>query len=79
MVDRHKNVNWLMLYREAILEQDPEKLRARASQAQYAIGRRALELWYSGAPDTTERRQMDAASHHLRLLCTMGVSKRPGI
>lgn len=75
MSNRHGNTNWLTLYREAVLEHDPKKLLARAAEARHAMRRRALELWYAGAPDTTERRQMDAASHHLRLLCTMGLSK----
>ena len=70
-----ENPNWLTLYREAVQEQDREKLRARVAQAQYAMRRRTLELWYDGASDITERRQIDAASHHLRLLCTIGVSK----
>lgn len=75
MVDSYENVNWLMLYREAVLEQDPKKLHARVTQAQHAIGCRARELWYSGAPDTQERRQMDAASHLLGVLRAIGVKK----
>ena len=70
-----EKANWLRLYREALQEQDRGKLRARVAQAQHAMRRRALELWYAGAPDMTERRQMDAASHHLWLLCTMNVNK----
>lgn len=75
MSDRHGNTNWLSLYREAVLEQDSKKLRARVIRAQHAIRHRARELWYTGALDTTERRQMDAATHHLRLLCAMAVTK----
>ena len=75
MVDSYENVNWLTLYRQAVLEQDPRKLHARVTQAQHAIGCRARELWYSGAPDTPERRQMDAASHVLGVLRTIGVKK----
>lgn len=70
-----EDVNWLSLYREALQEPDRRKLAARVAQAQHAMRRRALELWYAGTPDTTERRQMDAASHHLRFLCAMGLSK----
>ena len=70
-----ENANWLTLYREAVQENDREKLRVRVAQAQYAMWRRTLELWYAGAPDTTERRQIDAASHHLRFLSMAGVSK----
>lgn len=75
MVDSYDSVSWLMLYREAVLEQDPKKLHARVTQAQHAIGCRARELWYSGAPDTEERRQMDAASHLLGALRAIGVKK----
>ena len=75
MAAREENANWLTLYREAVHEHDRRKLRARVAQAQNAMRRRTLELWYGGAPDTTEQRQIDAASHHLRLLCTLGVSK----
>lgn len=69
------NGNWLTLYREAVQEGDRGKLPARVAHAQLAMRRRVLELWYDGTPDTTERRQVDAASHHLGLLCTMRISK----
>ncbi len=75
MAASEENANWMKLYQEAIDEHDREKLRVRVAQAQNAMRRRTLELWYGGASDTTERRQIDAASHHLRLLCTAGVSK----
>ena len=75
MVDSYEKGSWLALYREAVLEQDPKKLHARVTQAQHAIGCRARELWYSGAPDTQERRQMDAASHVLGVLRSIGVKK----
>lgn len=64
--------NWLILYREAVLEADPEKAKARIHEAQIAIGRRARELWYARAPETSERRQMDAASHLLGILRVIG-------
>ena len=70
-----EKANWQTLYREALQEHDLSKMAGRVAEAQQAMRRRALELWYAGTPDTTERRQMDAASHHLRLLCTIGVSK----
>lgn len=75
MAASEENANWLTLYREAVHEHDRGKLRDRVAQAQNAMRRRTLELWYGGAHDTTERRQIDAAAHHLRLLCTVGVSK----
>lgn len=64
--------NWLILYREAVLEPDPQKSKVRILQAQRAIGLRARELWYAGAKETTERRQMDAASRFLGVLRTIG-------
>ena len=75
MTVMNARTNWLTLYREAVLEKDPKKLRVRVAQAQHAIRRRARELWYPEAPDTTERRQMDAASHFLGLLCMMGANR----
>ena len=75
MTDMQARANWLSLYREAVLEQDPKKLRVRVAEAQHAIRRRARELWYAGAPNTAERRQMDAAAHFLGILCTIGANK----
>jgi len=67
--------NWLTLYREAVLEQNPEQLSARIARAQHAIRSRARELWYGGAKDSAERRRMDAASHFLGILHTIGTDK----
>jgi hypothetical protein len=75
MADCAGNANWLTLYREALREEDWEKFPARVAHAQLAMRRRVLELWYAGTEDTTERRQIDAATHHLSLLCTMRISK----
>jgi hypothetical protein len=69
------NQNWLALYREAVLEPDREKVKTRVAQAQMAIQGRARELWYAGAPETSERRQMDAASNFLGILRTIGEDK----
>jgi len=66
------NQNWLVLYREAVLEPDRKQVKTRVVQAQAAIRLRARELWYAGAPGTTERHQMDAASHFLGLLRLIG-------
>ncbi len=79
MVDGDENTKWLTLYREAILERDPEKVRKRVSRAQQAIRRRARELWYGRVLDSAERLQMDAASCHLRLLCRIGTAGEPEI
>jgi len=75
MANSDGNQNWLALYREAVLEPDRMKVKARAAQAQMAIKGRALELWYARAPETSERRQMDAAVHFLGILRTLGEEK----
>lgn len=69
------NRNWLALYREAVLEPDGKRVKTRIAQAQMAIQRRALELWYAGTSETTERRQLDAASHFLGILNAIGADK----
>lgn len=69
------NTNWLTLYREAVLEPDRKKVKTRIAQAQRAIQQRARELWYAGAPETRERRQMDAAAHFLGILRLIGDEK----
>ncbi len=72
--------SWLVLYREAVLEPDPKRLKARIAQAQHAIRKRAHELWYGGSPLTAERRELDAAFTFLRLLLAIGnVSKGKAI
>jgi hypothetical protein len=68
MANSDGNRNWLALYREAVWEPDRKQAKTRVAHAQAAIRRRARELWYAGAKETTERRQMDAASHFLGLL-----------
>lgn len=64
--------NWLILYREAVLEPDPKKSKLRIVRAQRAIGLRARELWYAGSVETTERRRLDAALNFLGVLRTIG-------
>jgi hypothetical protein len=75
MANSDGNQNWLALYREAVLETDRNKVKARLAQAQMAIQGRALELWYARAPETSERRQLDAASNFLGILRTIGEEK----
>jgi hypothetical protein len=67
----NNNPNWLELYRDAILERDHKKLRVRVAEAHKAIQRRVRELWYAGSPETSERRQLDAASNFLGILRTI--------
>ncbi len=68
MADNGRSRHWLELYREAVLEPDSQKMRTLAAQAHRAIQNRALELWYAGAPVTSERLKLDAAAHFLGLL-----------
>ena len=75
MENSDKNHKWLALYREAVLEPDRDKVKVRIAQAQIAIRRRALELWYAGTSETGERHRMDAASHLLGLLHTIAADK----
>jgi len=75
MANSDGNQNWLALYREAVLEPDRKQVTTRVAQAQAAIRLRARELWYAGAIETTERRQIDAASHLLGVLYAIGSEK----
>jgi len=75
MANSDGNQNWLALYREAVFEPDRKKVKRRVALAQAAICLRARELWYGGATETTERRQMDAASHCLGVLHAIGGDK----
>jgi hypothetical protein len=75
MTNSDGNQNWLALYREAVLEPDRKKVKTRVAQAQAAISLRSRELWYAGARETTERRQMDAASNFLGVLDAIGADK----
>jgi hypothetical protein len=75
MANSDGNQNWLTLYREAVLEPDRKKVKTRVVRAQMAIQGRARELWYAGTPETSERRQMDAAVHFLGILRLIGEEK----
>jgi hypothetical protein len=75
MANSDENQNWLALYREAVLEPDRKKVKIRVAQAQMAIQHRARELWYAGAPETSERRHMDAAVDFLGILRLIGEEK----
>jgi hypothetical protein len=63
---------WLVLYRNAVREPDPTKLKVRIAQAQRVIRERARELWYSGGAATPERRELHTALRFLRLLLVFG-------
>ena len=72
MVEMNADTDWPALYRGAILEPDPKQMQSRIAKAQCAIRHRAQELWYTGAPDTTELRRMDTAAHFLSILAAIG-------
>lgn len=72
MANSDGNQSWRALYREAVFEPDRKKVKTRVAQAQLAIQGRARELWYARAPETSERRQMDAAVHFLGILRRIG-------
>jgi hypothetical protein len=75
MANLDGNQNWLALYREAVLEPDRKKVKTRVIQAQMAIQRRARELRYAGATETSERRQMDTAANFMGILRVIGEEK----
>ncbi len=66
---------WSDLYRDAILESDPDRLHARIDEASSAIQSRSRELWYAGSTETRERRDLDSALHFLKLLKVVGVAE----
>jgi hypothetical protein len=66
------NPNWMELYRDAVLERARKKRRVLVAEAHKAIQRRLRELWYAGTPETSERRQLDAASNFLGILSAIG-------
>ena len=67
--------DWRELYKEAVLEHDPERLGARISQAHEAIQKRALQLWYEGSHEMSEREHLNAAAHYLEILCALAGQK----
>jgi len=67
--------SWPQLYRQALLESDPSRVRARIEEAHKAIQQRARELWDAGSPKTRERHDLDAAVRFLGLLRTVETEK----
>ena len=59
---------WRELYKDAILEHDPEILGSRIFMAQKAIHERARKLWYEGAQETIERERLSSATRYLEIL-----------
>lgn len=64
--------SWQILYREALLEEDPTKTPFLIDEAYKAIQRRMQELWCAGEPVTKERRELDSALYFLNLLTMLG-------
>lgn len=62
--------DWQELYREAVLESDPEVIDTRIAAAQSAIGERRKKLWNRGERATYEVNKLEAASYFLELLKT---------
>lgn len=62
--------NWQELYREAVLESDPDVLDTRIAAAQSAIGERRKKLRTRGERATYEVNKLDTASYFLDLLKT---------
>jgi hypothetical protein len=72
MTNSRAEKGWLLLYKTAVLESDASKMERRVAQAQDAIRKRALELWYSDTAETAERQELQTALRFLRLLLTYG-------
>lgn len=75
MAEAERTTDWRELYKQAVLEPDPEQLAMRIDKAHKAIRWRISELWHVGAADTSERSQLDAASYFLALLRTIAGRK----
>ena len=71
-----KDSAWLELYREAILENDPEVLMDRLLLARKAIQERTRDLWYRKSPEASERQRLTAAAHYLEILRSLAEKKR---
>jgi hypothetical protein len=75
MAEAERSADWRELYKQAVLEPDPEKLAMRIDKAHKAIRWHISELWHVEAADTNERSQLDAASYFLGLLRTIAAKK----
>ncbi len=56
---------WRELYKEAVFENDREKLTARIDDAEESLLARARELFHAGGKDIRERQEVDAALYAL--------------
>jgi len=62
------NEHWLDLYREAVLEPDPDMLSTRICEAHKAIEERERQLWHEGTLESRERERLEAAYRYLEIL-----------
>lgn len=69
-----KQIAWRDLYREAVMESDPERLRIRIAVAYKAIRTRMAEVRQDKAAQFDEQARLDCAMHFLHLL--KGISER---
>jgi hypothetical protein len=67
--------NWRELYADALEDFDP----ARIEEAQKAVQRRAREIYFSGPPETKERRELAAAIYFLNLFSLAEKADENGI
>lgn len=65
---------WHELYKNALMETDPEKLKTRIAEACRAIRARVAELRSHRSPQMKEQSQLDNALYFLNLL--HGISQR---
>ena len=59
---------WRDLYREAVMEPDPEKMRTRIAMAYQAIRRRSAQVQRDQSVQSEEKAQLDCAAYFLHLL-----------
>ena len=75
MSDNEKKEHWSELYRQALFEDDRDKLPHLLEIAHRAVQQRVHEIWYEpeAAEKATaaERRELDAAVYYLGLLRKM--------
>jgi hypothetical protein len=75
MSDNENKLHWSELYRQALFEDDQEKLPKLLEVAYKAAQQRVHEIWYEPAAaervTAAERRELDAAIYYLGLLRKM--------
>jgi hypothetical protein len=71
------NVTWEDLYRAALLELRPEKLRQRIDSAERAIQQRIADLRQNDCDSREERHALDDALRGLRVLARTECKPKP--